>query len=122
MAAPSPQSESVPLEVHDLEDLSTHSARASLTRLPPIGQYGRYDLLGRLAYGGMAEIFLAREQGQGGGRFVVVKRVLPHVAEEQHFVDMFVDEARLAMQLAHPNICHVYAFEQEASTYFLAMK
>ncbi len=125
MTSTGAESGSIPLALEELEDLPTHSGRASLSHLPPIGHYGRYDLLGRLAYGGMAEIFLAREVGteaRRGGRFVVVKRVLPHVAEESHFVDMFVDEARLAMHLAHPNICHVYDFGQEEGTYFISME
>ena len=71
--------------------------RITLMDLPKIATYGAYELLGRIAYGGMAEIFLARELGgDGARRMVVVKRVLPHVAEDPHFVDMFRDEARLA--------------------------
>lgn len=98
--------------------------RVTLADLPALAQYGRYELLGRIAYGGMAEIFLAREiAGQGGAhRMMVVKRVLPHVAEDEHFVDMFVDEARLAMQLNHPGICHVYAFGEEQGSYYIAME
>ena len=115
---------SVQVSLDELDDLPTHNGRATLSRLPPVGRFGRYDLLGRLAYGGMAEIFLARERSEhaGSGRFVVVKRVLPHVAEEPHFVEMFVDEARLAMNLAHPNICHTYAFGQEEGAYYLSME
>ncbi len=96
--------------------------RVTLVDMPSIGRYGRYELLGRLAYGGMAEIFLAREANVSAHRMLVVKRVLPHVAEDQHFVDMFVDEARLAMQLNHPNICHVYSFGEEEGTYYIAME
>jgi serine/threonine-protein kinase len=99
--------------------------RASLTQLRPIGRFGRYELLGRLACGGMAEIFLARELASTtsrAGRYVVIKRILPHVAEDTHFVRMFVDEARLAMQLSHPHICHVYAFGEEQGSYYLAME
>ena len=97
--------------------------RVSLLELPALARYGRYELLGRLAYGGMAEIFLAREAAHASAhRMLVIKRVLPHVAEDQHFVDMFVDEARLAMQLNHPNICHVYSFGEEEGTYYIAME
>ncbi len=111
----------------DLEELSQGGPRvsfASLTKASAIGRFGAYQLLGRIAFGGMAEIFLAREGAEGGrgGRFVIVKRVLPHVAADAQFIAMFKDEARLAMQLSHPNICHVYAFGQETSAYFIAME
>jgi serine/threonine-protein kinase len=111
----------------ELDDYSQGGPRvpfASLTRVAAIGKFGPYHLLGRIAFGGMAEIFLAREGGEEGrgGRFVVVKRVLPHVAADSQFIAMFKDEARLAMQLNHPNICHVYAFGQEQGSYFIAME
>jgi len=101
------------------------TGRALLGRMPPMLRFGRYDLLGRLAYGGMAEIFLAREvqdDARGGGRFLVVKRVLPHVVEDARFVEMFVDESRLAMLLNHPNICHIYAAGEHDGALFLAME
>ncbi|MCA9608087.1 MAG: serine/threonine protein kinase, partial [Myxococcales bacterium] len=60
--------------------------------------------------------------GDGARRMVVIKRVLPHVAEDPHFVDMFRDEARLAMNLNHPNVCHVYTFGEAENTYYLAME
>jgi len=95
--------------------------RASM--LAPIGRYGRFELLGRLAYGGMAEIFLARETAQAfATRELVVKRIVPHVADDPAFVQMFLDEARLAMRLVHPNICHIYEFGQQDGTWFIAME
>lgn len=103
---------------------SSDIERVSLVELPTIARYGdKYELLGRIAYGGMAEIFLCREVGHTDTRrLMVVKRVLPHVAEDEHFVNMFIDEARLAMQLNHPNICHVYNFGQAEGTYYIAME
>ncbi|MEM6960219.1 MAG: serine/threonine-protein kinase [Myxococcota bacterium] len=90
---------------------------------PPIGRLGRYQLLGRLAAGGMAEIYLAREPGpKSVHRHVVVKRILPHVAEDEIAVAMFVHEAKLCVQLQHPNICPVYEFGEDNGTYFLAME
>jgi serine/threonine-protein kinase len=115
MHDPIPAGSEVPIEMDELE-------RVTLVDLPALARYGRYELLGRLAYGGMAEIFLAREAHVSAQRLLVLKRVLPHVAEDQHFVDMFVDEARLAMQLNHPNICHVYSFGQEEGTFYIAME
>src|SRR5690606_18458025 len=81
---------------------------ASLSSLSPIGTIGRYAIIGRLATGGMAEIFLARESSLDVTRHVVVKRVLPHIAEDPALVEMFLHEARLSMNLAHPNVCPIY--------------
>jgi len=92
-------------------------------QLPAICTYGRYEILGRIAFGGMAEIFLGREShAAGSGRMVAVKRILPHVADDPSFVEMFLDEARLAIQLSHPNICHIYEFGELEDTYFIAME
>ena len=91
--------------------------------LTPITYFGRFGILGRIAFGGMAEIFLAREEAQAGAsRLLVVKRILPHVADDENFTKMFLDEARLAMQLSHPNICHIYEFGQLEGAYFIAME
>jgi serine/threonine-protein kinase len=91
--------------------------------LPTIGHFGPYDIVGRLALGGMAEILLAREEAQGAGsRYLVVKRILPEYERDQSFVDMFLDEARVMMRLKHPNVCHVYKFGQQDGTHFIAME
>jgi serine/threonine-protein kinase len=90
--------------------------------LPVLAYYGRFALLGRLAFGGMAEIFLARETNANASRHLVVKRILPHVADDEGFVTMFLDEARLAMRLQHPNICPVYEFGEAGGTWFIAME
>lgn len=85
--------------------------------------YGRYELLRRIAVGGMAEIFLARETGLAGfERLVVVKRVLPSLTEDMDFIDMFLDEARLAARLTHPNIVHIYELSEERGAYYIAME
>ena len=90
--------------------------------------FDRYELLGRLAYGGMAEVYLAREPIGGEGssddlfRPVVIKRILPHVAQEPTFVDLFRDEARIAARLAHAHICHLYSFGTVDGNYYLAME
>jgi serine/threonine protein kinase len=125
-AAKAPEAEAtIKIDISSGEDHEIDSSdfeRITLVDLPSIARYGRYELLGRLAYGGMAEIFLAREGHISAQRLLVIKRVLPHVAEDRHFVDMFVDEARLAMLLNHPNICHVYSFGEEDGTFYIAME
>ncbi len=92
-------------------------------RLPTIGRFGPYDIVGRLALGGMAEILLAREEAEGAGsRYLVVKRILPEYERDPSFVEMFLDEARVMMRLKHPNVCHVYKFGSEDGNHFIAME
>jgi serine/threonine-protein kinase len=86
-------------------------------------KFGRYQLLQKLAVGGMAEIFLAKQHGPGHfERSLVIKRILPHLAQDPKFVEMFLDEASLAAQLNHPNIAQVYDFGAEESSYYIAME
>lgn len=90
---------------------------------PEITRLGRYQIVRRLALGGMAELFLARAAGvQGFEKQVVIKRVLPQLATEPEFVDMFLDEARLAAGLHHPNIAQVFDIGREGGSYFFAME
>lgn len=84
---------------------------------------GKYELLRRLAVGGMAEIFLARSRGiEGFEKLVVLKRILPHFALDHSFVRMFLQEARLAASLQHSNIAQVYDIGQVDRTYFFTME
>ncbi len=84
---------------------------------------GRYELITRLATGGMAELFLARERGLAGlERLVVIKRILPHLADKPSFVDMFLREARIVARLAHPNVVQIFELGEEDGTYFIAME
>ena len=71
----------------------------------------------------MAEIYLARPAAaQGTKELMVLKRILPHLAEDEHFVTMFRDEADLAAKLVHKNVCNVLSFGQFAGTWFIAME
>jgi len=88
--------------------------------LPSIG---KYQLLRKLATGGMAEVYLARAAGpMGFEKLVVLKRVLPHLAEEENFVTMFLSEARLVAQLNHPNVVQVFDFGEHLGVWFLVME
>src|SRR3954468_22462820 len=69
----------------------------------------------------MAEIYLARPSGSAKD-LIVLKRILPHLAEDEHFVQMFRDEADLAAKLVHRNVCAVSAFGQYANTWYIAME
>jgi serine/threonine protein kinase len=84
--------------------------------------FGSYQLIAKLATGGMAEIFLARPSGSTSRDVMVLKRILPHLAEDEHFVTMFRDEADLARQVSHKNICQVHAFGEYSGTWFIAME
>lgn len=85
-------------------------------------EFGSYQLIAKLATGGMAEIFLARPTGQSSHDVLVLKRILPHLAEDDHFVTMFRDEADLASKLVHKNVCNVREFGEFAGTWFIAME
>jgi serine/threonine-protein kinase len=91
--------------------------------LPVLGEFAGYDILGRLAMGGMAEILLARHANtEGEHRFLVVKRILPHFEQDSDFVQMFLDEARIGMQLRHPNICQFHQFGADKGSHFIVME
>ncbi len=86
-------------------------------------QIGRYQIVRRLGAGGMAEVFLAKSTGvEGIEKILVVKRVLPNFARRTKFITMFLEEAKIATRLNHPNIVQVYAFEQVADEFLLAME
>ncbi|QRK07749.1 serine/threonine protein kinase [Archangium violaceum] len=88
-----------------------------------IENYGKYQLLKRLAMGGMAQIYLARQRGpEGFEKLVVIKRILPHLAENAEFVRMFLAEARIAARLDHPNIVDIYDLGAQDDSYFIAME
>jgi serine/threonine-protein kinase len=84
---------------------------------------GKYRLERRLGMGGMAEVYLARQIGLGGfERRVALKRPLPHLAEDPAFLSMFIDEAKLAAQLHHPNIVQTYEVDRVDGSYLIAME
>jgi len=85
--------------------------------------FGNYQLLKKLATGGMAEVWLARKTGiEGFERLVVIKRILPHLAEDPEFVQMFLNEAKIAARFNHPNIAQIYDLGEVNGTYFIAME
>lgn len=84
---------------------------------------GPYELIQRIATGGMAEVYLARRAGPHGFQKVVaVKRILPQLAQDSDFVAMFVDEARVCARLAHPNIVQVFDFGEQDGELYMAME
>jgi hypothetical protein len=86
-------------------------------------QLGKYQLVRKLASGGMAEVFLAKAAGpRGFEKTLVLKRILPHLAEDEAFVEMFLGEAQLAARLDHPNVVQIFDFGEADGSYFLAME
>src|SRR6185369_11607167 len=84
---------------------------------------GRYTVLKHLASGGMADVLLARTDGiEGFERHVVLKRIKSEHAKDQRFIDMFLDEARLAASLHHQNIVQVYDIGETNDGNFFAME
>jgi len=91
--------------------------------VPSPRRIGNFDIIRLLATGGMGEVFLARQVGPAGfARAVVVKRLLPHLARDAQFVEMFLNEGRLTGMLTHPNIAQVYELGEDGGSYFLAME
>jgi serine/threonine protein kinase len=90
---------------------------------PPKQTVGRYELIKRLARGGMAELFIAKATGiEGFEKVVALKRILPHLVDDEDFVRMFLTEARLAATLDHPNIVHVHDIGKDDGEYFFTME
>ncbi|MCC6995063.1 MAG: serine/threonine protein kinase [Deltaproteobacteria bacterium] len=86
-------------------------------------QLGRYHLLDRIAFGGMAEIYRAKTFDSDGRMVLVaVKRVLAHLAEDEDFLKMLVDEAKIVSLIQHPGIARVYEFSRASNEYFMAME
>jgi serine/threonine protein kinase len=94
---------------------------AALEEPVPFGE--RYSLVRRLATGGMAEIYLARQAAMAGfDKAVVIKRLKPNLAGDSRIVDMFLDEARIGALLNHPNIVHVYDVDEHDGVPYIAME
>ncbi len=85
--------------------------------------YGKYQLVQLLARGGMAEVFKAKSHGvEGFEKTLVIKRILPEFSQNPSFVEMFVNEAKIAVTLSHANIVQVFDLGRADDTYFIAME
>jgi len=96
-----------------------------LEKKPPESRkeaYG-YDILGLIARGGMAELYKARKHGvKGFEKIIALKKILTGYGEDDKFIEMFVDEAKIAAELTHPNIVQIYDLGKEDNNYFIAME
>lgn len=85
--------------------------------------FGKYLLLEKVASGGMAEVFLARQAGANGvNKLVAIKRILPQYSENPEFIEMFKEEAKIAVNLNHSNIVSIYDFGIEKGQFYLVME
>lgn len=88
-----------------------------------VTQFGKYQLFATLGKGGMADVFLSVARGQMGfNKLAVIKRLKPNLADDPAFRNMFLEEARLAARLNHPNIVHTYEVGESNGIYFIAME
>jgi eukaryotic-like serine/threonine-protein kinase len=104
--------------------MSAHFAMASEpAELGPGSQLGRYELLLGVAQGGMARVWAARQQGHRGfTKVVAIKTILPTLTSDPAFEEMFLDEARVAASVHHPNVCQIFDLGEESGTLYLAME
>ena len=93
----------------------------STYKLPRL--FGKYYLLELINVGGMAEVFKAKMFGvEGFEKIVAIKRILPEVAEDGEFIKMFIDEAKIAVKLQHPNVVQIFELGKIDGSYFIAME
>lgn len=98
----------------------TELPAGSFREWPSVGTFGHFEVLGRATTGETAEVYLAREHtAVGGTRLLALKRILSRVADDD-FIQLFLDESSLAIQLHHPNICHMYETGQAPEGWFIA--
>ncbi|MEO8195919.1 MAG: protein kinase, partial [Thermoanaerobaculia bacterium] len=117
-SAPAPKP-AAPMESFATQKISVPSSFLQ----PPSSAFGQYTLLERIAVGGMAEVWKARMKGvEGFQKTVAIKKILPHLTDSSDFVTMFIDEAKLAAQLNHNNIIHIYDLGKIGDDYFIAME
>lgn len=91
--------------------------------LPKTFFLGRYRVVDEIGVGGMASVHLARMDGPGGfQKWVAIKRIHPHLVEDDQFVDMFLDEARIAAGINHANVAQVFDLGKDDNTYWIAME
>lgn len=113
--------EAAALQAPPVEDLASEDSVRPERTAPE--RIGRYELCFELAAGGMATVYLARVAGASGfEKLVALKRIHRHLAKEKKYVEMFLDEAKIASRITHPNVCSVFDFGQSDGEYYIAME
>lgn len=115
---PPPVDPSVDWQPEERSEVATSEASPSEE-----GRFGQYRLEERIAVGGMAEVWRASMLGlEGFRKTVAIKKILPHLAENDEFVTMFIEEAKLAAQLSHENLVEIYDLGKIGDSFFIAME
>jgi TonB family protein len=124
VAAPPPPPPVSPVSVAPVApDLATTQRIRVVEGQQPGERFGQYTLQEKIAIGGMAEVWKARMSGvEGFQKTVAIKKILPHMGDNADFVSMFIDEAKLAAQLSHPNIIHIYDLGKIGRDFYIAME
>ncbi len=105
-----------------LSESMTQSVPISGSRTFVPERIGRYEIVGELGQGGMGAIYLGRASGLGGfERLVAIKMIHRHLSREKQFIDMFLDEARIAASIRHPHVVSVFDVGEEDGRYYIAM-
>ncbi len=117
---PEPSAEEPEEGVGELGEILEEEPFGPLEEQPVLGEY---ILLEKISTGGMAEVYKAKKKGvEGFEKIVALKKILPHLAEDEEFIEMFIDEAKLASKLNHPNIAQIYDLGKINGSYFIAME
>jgi serine/threonine protein kinase len=102
--------------------MSSSAASRRANTIPGTNTIGNYDVVSKLATGGMGEVYLAKQRGPVAfSRDVVLKKLHPSFTDDPHFVEMFINEAKLSATLTHPNIIHIYELFEDGG-YVMAME
>jgi serine/threonine-protein kinase len=111
------------IRMSNSESKSGQKEQRLVIQQPGLRQLGKYELIARIGEGGMAEVYLARQRGpMDFEKVVVVKTIHPHLGRKKKFIDMLLDEARIAARLKHPCVVDIYDLGVEGETYFIAME
>jgi TonB family protein len=106
-----------------VKDIAPQSSPDAELELDGGSSFGKYKLIEKIAVGGMAEMWKAKQIGpEGFEKVVALKRILPSLSENEDFITMFIDEGKVAAQLTHPNIAQIYELGETDGSYYLAME
>jgi serine/threonine protein kinase len=112
-----------PSGAQSIDDGNGHRPDQQLVKSEVGQRLGPYNICFELACGGMATVYLAKKAAPDGDqRYVALKIIHRHLASDQNFIQMFLDEATIASQIRHPNVCHVFEFDEVDGHYYLAME